>query len=391
VAEAAVLAERALAGGRLVRESTCESAVLHLACLTLTWCDRPGAARAHLDDALQDAQARGSAVGFELARACRAQARLRAGEVRDAETDARAALQSAPGEGTLAVPLAAAALCVSLLEQGRLDEAQAAVAAQWPESGAPLGASATLLHARGRLRLETGDAEAARDDLEAARSALEECGVSSPALLPWRSSAALANAALGDEERARELAREELALARRCGAARAVAVSLRAGARLSSPVESLAMLGEAAALLEHSEARLEHAHALCELGAVLRRVRRRREAREPLHRALEIAEGLGAAALATRARAELAMAGAKPRRTAYSGRDALTPAEERIAELAAAGKGNREIAAALFLSVKTVETHLGHAYAKLGIASRRELRDALGRSPKVQGRPPMRD
>jgi DNA-binding CsgD family transcriptional regulator len=70
-------------------------------------------------------------------------------------------------------------------------------------------------------------------------------------------------------------------------------------------------------------------------------------------------------------------AGARPRRPALRGRDALTPREQRLAEMAASGMTNREIAEALFITTKTVETHLRHAYDKLGISSRRGLSDAL--------------
>jgi len=78
-------------------------------------------------------------------------------------------------------------------------------------------------------------------------------------------------------------------------------------------------------------------------------------------------------ALADRARAELLATGARPRRTAAHGWEALTPAERRVATLAAEGCGNREIAQQLFVSRRTVETHLTHVFQKLGVATRAEL------------------
>ena len=91
----------------------------------------------------------------------------------------------------------------------------------------------------------------------------------------------------------------------------------------------------------------------------------------------ELAVRCGAGALAARALEELRAAGAPPRRAALSGTDSLTPAERRVADAAARGASNREVAQTLFISEKTVEAHLGHAYSKLEISSRRELAGAL--------------
>jgi DNA-binding CsgD family transcriptional regulator len=124
--------------------------------------------------------------------------------------------------------------------------------------------------------------------------------------------------------------------------------------------------------------RRSSSRALTDLGAALRRAGRRREAREPLTRALEIAHRHAAAPLAAAARTELLAAGARPRRAVRTGVDALTASERRVAELAAAGLSNAEIAARLFITRKTTEHHLAAIYRKLGIGSRRELPAALG-------------
>jgi DNA-binding CsgD family transcriptional regulator len=130
-------------------------------------------------------------------------------------------------------------------------------------------------------------------------------------------------------------------------------------------------------LLEQSPRRLELAHALVELGAALRRANRRADAREPLSRGMELAHRCGAVPLVARARAELQATGARPRRLVLTGVDALTAQEHRVAELAAEGLSNPEIAQALFVTRRTVETHLRHAYQKLGIGTRHELTQAL--------------
>ena len=130
-------------------------------------------------------------------------------------------------------------------------------------------------------------------------------------------------------------------------------------------------------MLEPSQARLEHARALVELGSAMRRANRRSEAREPLRRGLELATACGASPLAERAETELLASGARPRRIALSGVDSLTPSERRVAQMAAEGGTNREIAQALFVTQKTVEVHLSSVYRKLDIASRSQLSKAL--------------
>ena len=102
---------------------------------------------------------------------------------------------------------------------------------------------------------------------------------------------------------------------------------------------------------------------------------------------LDLAHRSGAVALAELARAELVATGARPRRASRHGPGSLTPAELRTAEMAASGMGNRDIAQALFVSTKTVETQLSQAYAKLGISSRAGLAQALAGAagPDPQG------
>ncbi len=174
------------------------------------------------------------------------------------------------------------------------------------------------------------------------------------------------------------LAVEEVALARAFGAARALGIALRCHGIVAGGREGIELLEESVEVLDGSGARLEHARCLCELGAALRRSRRR-AATAPLRAALDLAARCGADALAARAREELRAAGARPRRDAMRGRDALTASELRIAKMAASGATNRQIAQSLFLTLRTVETHLTHAYRKLGIGSRAELAGALER------------
>lgn len=92
---------------------------------------------------------------------------------------------------------------------------------------------------------------------------------------------------------------------------------------------------------------------------------------------MDLAHGCGARAIAERAHDELRASGYRPRRFATTGANALTPGERRVAEMAATGMTNRAIAQALFVSTSTVETHLRHAYQKLGIEGRHSLTQSL--------------
>ncbi len=229
---------------------------------------------------------------------------------------------------------------------------------------------------RGRIRLARAELDDAAADLLELGRRCESWTMLNPAAYAWRSHAALALRG-GDPERARELADEEIELARGFGAAGAIGIALRAGGLVRGGADGIELLEEAAATLAPSPLRLAHARTLFDLGAAQRRAGHREAARERLAEGLDGAVACGAKALAEQARAELALAGARPRRDRITGRDALTPSELRVARIAAAGRSNREIAEQLWVTQKTVETHLGHAYRKLGIKTRAELEGAL--------------
>ena len=129
--------------------------------------------------------------------------------------------------------------------------------------------------------------------------------------------------------------------------------------------------------LAGSESRLALAAALLDHGAALRRSKHAADSREPLRQALDLAHRCGAHGLAEHARIELQASGARPRRSELTGVAALTASERRIADLAAAGCSNREIAQQLFLTRKTVESHLRSVYMKLDIEGRAGLPQLL--------------
>jgi DNA-binding CsgD family transcriptional regulator len=135
------------------------------------------------------------------------------------------------------------------------------------------------------------------------------------------------------------------------------------------------------ALAEATPRRPLLARVLASYGAALRHCGRVDEARGVLYRAIDDAEQMGMERVRARAQAELLRAGGRPRRARLSGPTSLTEAQRQVAELAAAGRTNREIAEQLFVTIKTIETHLAAAYRKLEVSRREQLAEALSESP----------
>ena len=140
-----------------------------------------------------------------------------------------------------------------------------------------------------------------------------------------------------------------------------------AGAAQGNVDEAVTLLEQAVARHAELGANFDRARALLALGIVLRRARKKRGAHEAIASALASFEQLGAASWVKRARAELGRLGGRTRE------EGLTSAERRVAALVAEGRTNHEVAAALFLSERTVASHLTRVYAKLGVRSRTEL------------------
>ena len=277
-----------------------------------------------------------------------------------------------------------AELALVLVEAGRVGEAAVLLATCDPPGPVPERMLDNVrLLARARVaEAEHRDEKAVSGLLELGRR-LRGWGLERP-VPPWRSRAARLLATRGDGDHARRLAAEELAAARLWGGREVLGIALRGTGLVAEPVD-LAALEASVDALDGGLARLEHARSLVELGAARRRGRERSAAREPLERGMELAHRCGAAGLAEHARTELRAAGARPRRLVRTGTDALTPSERRVAELAAEGRTNRQIAAALYVTVATVETHLRHAFQKLGVNARTQLRGAL--AEKITGAP----
>ena len=370
----AALAQRALAAGpRVVPEPT-DLPWFAQSCVALIWADAHEQAQIALDAGVAESRRTGDPVLFTTSLAQRAWLLLRLGDLQGAEGDARSVLEAgglAPLE--LYRKLAGAILANSFVEQGELDAAEAVLASFNVLDMRRTHTTAVLRLARGRLRLAQLRPAEALGEILAAGDIAVGTGSISPGYLAWRSTAALAHLALGDTAAARRFADEEVELARVYGGSRTLGVALRTAGVVTGAGEGEALLRESIACLEEARVPLERALALTELGALLRRTNHRREARQHLVEALDIAHRAGARPLAARAELELRATGARPRRAVLTGTAALTASERRVAELAADGLTNREIAQALYITMRTVEGHLTRVFAKLEVTSRKDL------------------
>jgi DNA-binding CsgD family transcriptional regulator/tetratricopeptide (TPR) repeat protein len=378
---AVLLARRSLAQGTLVKaEISAYPFVVPAQVLAMADLDE---ALAIYDDALAEAHRRGSI--FAVTKGFRAQTSVWRGDLAEAEAEAREAFAASEAWGTTArfSLLLAAFLADALMEQGKLDDAAAALDRAGFGGSLPGRAHPLLfLDSHARLRLLRGDLAGGLEEMLDAGRRFEAVGGHNPAFMAWRSQAGLTLLRLGEQGEARRLVAEELEFARTWGAPRALGAALRAVGLVEGGKRGLALLEEAVQVLRESPAKLEHAKARTELGAAFRRANRRSEAREHLRHALELATICGAVPLVQRAETELLATGARPRRIHLRGIDSLTPSERRVAQMAAEGPTNREIAQALFVTPKTVEVHLSSVYRKLGIRSRSQLPTALAKSAR---------
>jgi len=376
--EALALVDRGLEGGHLVRDEGSESLIIPQAVSALSALDEPGRARRAVEGAFEDARGRGSIMGYILGCIYRLAVDAQRGALKRAEADLRSVVELSLKHGIpFALPTAFTVGADIVLERPQVEDVAAVLESVHLEPAlAVTTAGAFLLAPRGRLRSIRGDWEGAIKDLRAAGEIFTGLQFRNPILALWRSPLALA---LPPEARAeaRSLVEEELHDATTAGLARCRGVALRAAGCLEGGVRGIKMLEESLGMLQHPDAVLERARTLVELGAAIRRANRRVAAREPLGAGLDLAYRCGADRLAARALEELRAAGARPRRPAVSGPDALTSSEARVARMAADGMSNREIAQSLFVTAKTVENQLGAVYRKLGVRSRGQLREAL--------------
>jgi DNA-binding CsgD family transcriptional regulator len=228
----------------------------------------------------------------------------------------------------------------------------------------------------GLLELSLDRPEEAHQVLGPLGDRLESGGVREPGSVPFVPDDIEALIRLDRLAEAEALLERLERRARRLDRASALAAAARCRGLLAATRGDLdgALTSLERAMSEHERVPMpfERARTLLALGATRRRAKRRRAARESLDESLAIFEELGARLWSEKAREELARIGGRPKATGD-----LTPTERRVAALVAEGRSNKEVAAALFVTVKTVESNLSRVYAKLGIRSRAELAHRL--------------
>ena len=323
-------------------------------------------------DRMETARERGDEALYLVGLASRAASRQLRGHWRAAEVDARQVADH-PSATIDQRITALESLIEALARQGRCDEGEQALAQL-----AALGAARERLELR---RAVLAEARGDRDGFEPFKQVSDRyvtLGFAHPAQRRWLCSYADGLVRAGRSDEAREVMEQYLHEAEPSGDPAAIGHALTVLGRIERGPRAVERLERAVAVIEPSPHEWLLGWARLELGAALRRDNRRADARGHLRRALGYAEQHGEAALLRRGREELKLAGGRTREARSRDRDALTPAEERVARHAAAGLSNKQIAAELFLTVGSVQTTLIRVYRKLGIDSRRDLEQALG-------------
>jgi len=371
------LARRSLASGNLLASNPI--AFLYAA-VTLFRSGMLDEAASIFNQAVAQARRRGDIFNLAFLLTWRGVCQTDRGDLRAAVADLKEAIDLSLAHGTrLNWSYNIGFLAYALLEHGEADEAARVIdRGGFPEE-LPLDQVHLVwfrLH-RARVRIATGSPERGVEELRQVGQTVQLLPFDNPGTAPWRSWAAEGLRLLDRNDEARELAADELAITRRWGDPHTIGAALRVLGLVEGGTAGIGLLREAVEVLAGSQARLAHTRALVDLGAALRRANRRAEACKFLRAGVDLAREVGAFGLAERANDEIAAAGARPRKVRRTGLDALTASERRVAQLAAAGMSNKEVAQTLFVTIKTVEVHLSNAYRKLDINSRGQLDSAL--------------
>lgn len=377
-AEVSDLALQALGGSKFLFENSPESLVAYVPVYPLICADRFAEAAEYLQTASVEARLVGSPVALAISSVFQSILALALGNLREAEAYSSTATDTILRfNWEFLLPAVGPHIDV-LMERGDLTSAEALLSKGRLDRVVPETVPGRLLLAsRGMLRIRQGRYDEGLSDLFGLMEREQQHGPSNLYLTPYRPWAALALSATGRSAEGHELMEAEVRAARRWGAPRILGLALRMAGLVFSGDRALKFLQESVAVLEVSQARLAYAQALADLGGTLRRAGRRSEAVPYLRKGMDLAYHCGSVGLAGQARDELKLLGTRPRARPLTGVDSLTAGERRVADMAAEGLTNRQIAQSLFLSTRTVELHLTHVYQKLGITSRQDLAPLL--------------
>ncbi|MCK1797009.1 AAA family ATPase [Streptomyces sp. XM4193] len=358
------------------------------ACRTMMLTDDGDEAEPHLATMLAEAHQERSSIAVAHILAVRADLHIRHGRPAGAARDLAAAEAELPParRHPLFLSYWTSLGIVADIQNGRLDRAREAAARPMPRLARECATTAYMLFAQGVIARVDDDPFQAREYFRAAGRWLLRFGCANPAEVPWRSLAAEAAHDLGSGEEAQRLADEELALARRWGAASSLGRA-ELGLAMVTDANRVEHLRAAVATLSDAPARTAYTRAVLELASVEREEAERRSvvAAGPGGRTDDLVATLLADTAGTDVPTHLGRA-QRPADTAPSDvrrrSGARTPAawrclsdaEHEAATLAARGLGNREIAALLSVTTRTVELRLSGVYRKLRIRGREELR-----------------
>ena len=354
----------------------------HLPVAALSMIDRIDLSTDVLDRTLTPARKAGAPAQVGVMLFQRGINGYRSGDLDDAESDARAALDVCIEHHLRYILPAPLSVLVDVLrERDALADGEALLAEHGYTSGDRQGIFDLLLVAsRARLRGAQGRWEEAVQELTSGWERAMRAGCGSPGFIAWEAGLAEALAMCGRVREAADHARHAIDEAVAIGIGRPHAEALRALA-LAAPDVGERALRDAAGLFKALGARLEEARTAA-TAAYAVSLGHAGGTADMLTQGLWLAERCGATRLAGQLRSDLRSQGMRTKLRPVAGVGALTASERRVAALAAAGRTNKEIAQELFVTVKTVETHMARTFQKLGISSRGELRESLSDRPE---------
>ena len=383
------LALRAIGHGAILRDPGSEGASLFFAAGVLNWTSAFSECEALLTSAIQEAEERGSATALGTAAACRGAVRVRMGLISQAVSDLELALaQRRRGWNAFLAPVLSA-LVECRIARGELDGPVEHRDELEELTHAPGLTGAYAVYALADLAAAQAEHERAAD-LYAEVGRLVAGRMDNPAILPWRAGEALSRIRIGAPRDAVILARDNVDRARAFGSPYALAQGLRAMAAVDATGDRVAMLRDALEALHQTQAPRLEAQIATDLAGMLLLTQGMDATQEPvqlLRRAESYAAFQELRPLAGRVQRILERIGEPVKRSATETLTSLTASERRVADLAASGLSNRQIAGELFVTVKAVEWHLSNVYRKLGIRSRTRLPGLLSGVPKPRSAP----